>query len=257
MTFQFLIQMYFKSEINAWVIHDILGLVKFLGIRRNHCQRIQPSQNSHPWSNSGGQTVRIEGKANWWQGCQLQSVAVDLLRHPGGHHHPGHRHCPHPPQCGWPLLRCPHPGPWGKQPLCELLCPLWLLEDDWKTTSSSGGGLQLWYIPWGIKHADKLTYWPLVWCQPGWYRFEGEAGTVLADQAAPPIWEGCGTSRVVWLEGGHPGVESGTVRQLQQDNLGHSLHGAYMLGLLALKNSNEQLNAVSKTLCIFWRTTYM
>merc|ERR1719500_468257 len=50
-----------------------------------------------------------------------------------------------------------------------------------------------------------------IFLEPGWYRFEGEAGTVLADQAAPPIWEGCGTSRVVWLEGRHPGVESGTV----------------------------------------------
>ena len=51
-------------------------------------------------------------------------------------------------------------------------------------------------------------------CQAGWYRFEGEAGTVLGDQTAPPIWEGCGTSRVVWLAGRHPGVESGTVRYI-------------------------------------------
>ena len=156
MTFKSLIQMYFKCKINDWVIHNILGLVKFLGIRRNHCQRIQPSQNSHPWSNSGGQTVRIKGKANWWQGCQLQSVAVDL-RHPGRHRDPGHRHCPHPPPCERPLLRWPHPGPWWQQPLCQLLCPLWLLEDDWKTTSSSGGGLQLWYIPRGSKHVDWHT----------------------------------------------------------------------------------------------------
>ena len=68
---------------------------------------------------------------------------------------------------------------------------------------------------------------------------------MLADHANPPSWEGCGTSRVVWLEGGHPGVESGTVRQLQQDNLGHSFRGAYiamyMLGLMAVIISNEQL----------------
>ena len=44
----------------------------------------------------------------------------------------------------------------------------------------------------------------------GWFRFVGEAGTVMADSRDPPGWEECGTSRVVWLEGSHPRLEDGT-----------------------------------------------
>ena len=40
--------------------------------------------------------------------------------------------------------------------------------------------------------------------QEAWYRFEGEAGTQLADQRDPQKWETCGTSRVAWLRGNHP-----------------------------------------------------
>ena len=47
--------------------------------------------------------------------------------------------------------------------------------------------------------------------QEGWYRFEGDAGAQMADNKEPPAWEDCGTSRVVWLQGDHPGMGDGTV----------------------------------------------
>ena len=58
--------------------------------------------------------------------------------------------------------------------------------------------------------------------QAGWFRFMGEAGVQLADQRSPPTWEGCGTSRVAWLEGGHPSLIQGTVQvsPLRRSNLG-------------------------------------
>lgn len=46
-----------------------------------------------------------------------------------------------------------------------------------------------------------------------WYRFEGEAGTQLADERSRPGWEVCGTSRVGWLEGKHPSLDEGTVNR--------------------------------------------
>ena len=49
--------------------------------------------------------------------------------------------------------------------------------------------------------------------QSGWFRFEGDAGTQLADQRDPQKWESCGTSRVAWLRGLHPGLSEGTVRR--------------------------------------------
>ena len=49
------------------------------------------------------------------------------------------------------------------------------------------------------------------WLEEGWFRFLGSAGTRLADSSAPPGWEQCGTSRVVWLAGQHPSLAQGTV----------------------------------------------
>ncbi|XP_023344139.1 uncharacterized protein LOC111713504 [Eurytemora carolleeae] len=49
--------------------------------------------------------------------------------------------------------------------------------------------------------------------QERWYRFDGDAGTVLADQSSPPSWEDCGTSRVGWLAGSHPDIRDGTVNR--------------------------------------------
>ena len=49
------------------------------------------------------------------------------------------------------------------------------------------------------------------WLEPGWFRFLGSAGTMMADRSSPPGWEECGTSRVVWLAGPHPSLEEGTV----------------------------------------------
>ena len=34
---------------------------------------------------------------------------------------------------------------------------------------------------------------------------------MLADSTAPPGWEQCGTSRVVWLAGTHPSLAQGTL----------------------------------------------
>ena len=47
--------------------------------------------------------------------------------------------------------------------------------------------------------------------QEGWYRFQGPAGSQLADEESPPGWEECGTSQVAWLQGEHPAITQGTV----------------------------------------------
>ena len=39
-----------------------------------------------------------------------------------------------------------------------------------------------------------------------WYRFEGDAGTQLADRRDPQKWGTCGTSRVAWMRGDHPTI---------------------------------------------------
>ena len=49
--------------------------------------------------------------------------------------------------------------------------------------------------------------------QEAWYRFQGEAGTHLADYRDPPEWEDCGTSRVAWLKDPHPFLKEGTVNR--------------------------------------------
>ena len=38
----------------------------------------------------------------------------------------------------------------------------------------------------------------------------GSAGVLLGDSQSAPGWEGCGTSRVAWLQGRHPTLQQGT-----------------------------------------------
>ena len=64
-----------------------------------------------------------------------------------------------------------------------------------------------------VCHQGPLSGLTLSYLQDGWYRFEGEAGTQLADQRDPQKWESCGTSRVAWLRGDHPSLEQGTVQR--------------------------------------------
>ena len=61
-------------------------------------------------------------------------------------------------------------------------------------------------------HQGRLSL-TLRYQQDAWYRFEGEAGTQLADQRDPQKWEACGTSRVAWLRGSHPSLDQGTVER--------------------------------------------
>ena len=49
--------------------------------------------------------------------------------------------------------------------------------------------------------------WDLV--LPGWYRFQGAAGNMMADQCVPT--GRCGTHAPGWLDGSHPTVAEGTV----------------------------------------------
>ena len=59
---------------------------------------------------------------------------------------------------------------------------------------------------------SEFRYFPINLLVSGWYRFTGEAGTIMSDISDPPSWEGCGTSRVVWLRGTHPDISQGTVK---------------------------------------------
>ena len=40
--------------------------------------------------------------------------------------------------------------------------------------------------------------------------YSGSAGVRLGDSQSAPGWEGCGTSRVAWLQGLHPTLQQGT-----------------------------------------------
>ena len=44
---------------------------------------------------------------------------------------------------------------------------------------------------------------------PGWYRFQGAAGNMMADQCVPTYR--CGTHLPVWLNESHPTIAEGTV----------------------------------------------
>ena len=44
---------------------------------------------------------------------------------------------------------------------------------------------------------------------PGWFRFEGSAGTRMPTSC--PAYERCGTAATGWLNGGHPTVADGQV----------------------------------------------
>ena len=43
---------------------------------------------------------------------------------------------------------------------------------------------------------------------PGWFRFEGAAGTIMAS-TCPPKFKRCGARFPGWLKGGHPSVADG------------------------------------------------
>ena len=59
----------------------------------------------------------------------------------------------------------------------------------------------------------KITYSSRGYCDngigPGWFRFEGSAGTRMPT-SCPPIHR-CGTSAPGWMNGGHPSVADGQV----------------------------------------------
>ena len=62
-------------------------------------------------------------------------------------------------------------------------------------------------------YTRKITYTGGGYCDngigPGWFRFEGSAGTRMAT-TCPPILR-CGTYATGWLNGGHPTVADGQV----------------------------------------------
>ena len=65
-----------------------------------------------------------------------------------------------------------------------------------------------------LNTADRMiTYNSFVGCDngigPGWFRFEGSAGTRMAT-SCPPTGR-CGTSAPGWMNGGHPTVADGQV----------------------------------------------
>jgi len=74
------------------------------------------------------------------------------------------------------------------------------LTESWRRIRGPGTGAGNWHCDNQLKEE--------------WYRFEGEAGTQLADERSRPGWEVCGTSRVGWLEGKHPTYEQGVVNRL-------------------------------------------
>jgi len=73
------------------------------------------------------------------------------------------------------------------------------LTESWRRIRGPGTGAGNWHCDNQLKEE--------------WYRFEGEAGTQLADERSRPGWEVCGTSRVGWLEGKHPTLDEGAVNR--------------------------------------------
>ena len=59
----------------------------------------------------------------------------------------------------------------------------------------------------------KITYTPDYNCDkgigPGWFRFEGSAGTRMPTSC--PQYNRCGTTATGWMNGGHPTVADGQV----------------------------------------------
>ena len=66
-----------------------------------------------------------------------------------------------------------------------------------------------------LNNADRKITYPIYhhYCDrgmgPGWFRFEGSAGTRLPTSCPPK--NRCGTQATAWLNGGHPTVMDGQV----------------------------------------------